>query len=152
MPSSTDAYSEFGYYIHQVVALIDKRGDTMFRRELGIGLRQFTLLRLFEAEAEVPSQQLLADRLGIAKSAVSRQIDLARRNGWIEVTVSANSRRQHTLTLTARGRELLTRAKLLIAESEIAGFGDLPEADVEATIRTLKALRDKLIRQSDRTG
>lgn len=145
MPSPSDYYSEFGYYIHQVVALIDKRGDAMFRSELGIGLRQFTLLRLFEAEREVPSQQLLADRLGIAKSAVSRQIDIARRNGWISVTVSPQSRRQNTLTLTAAGRNLLSRAKVLVEESEITGFGDLPEADVEATIRTLKTLHGKLV-------
>ncbi|WP_167475406.1 MarR family winged helix-turn-helix transcriptional regulator [Nocardia arthritidis] len=146
MPEPSDFYSEFGYYIHQVVALIDKRGDAMFRRELGISLRQFTLLRLFES-GDVPSQQLLSDRLGIAKSAVSRQIDIARRNGWIVVEVSPHSRRQHTLTLTEAGRQLLSRAKALIETSELAGFGDLPQADVEATLRTLKSLHGKLLQQ-----
>ncbi|WP_406230949.1 MarR family winged helix-turn-helix transcriptional regulator [Nocardia sp. NBC_01009] len=140
MSRPTDLYSEFGYYVHQVVVLVDKRGDAMFRRELGISLRQFTLLRLFDVGPEVPSQQLIAERLGIAKSAVSRQIDIARQRGWIQVEVSAQSRRQHTLTLTDVGKQLLTDAKALIAQSEQQGFGDLPRADVEATIRTLKAL------------
>ncbi|WP_327144640.1 MarR family winged helix-turn-helix transcriptional regulator [Nocardia sp. NBC_01327] len=149
MPKPTDLYSEFGFYIHQTVALIDKRGEAMFRTELGISLRQFTLLRLFEAGPNVPSQQLLADRLGIAKSAVSRHIDIARQAGWIQVEVSEQSRRQHTLTLTAAGKDLLARAKTLIEQSEVDGFGDLPEADVEATLRTLKALHAKLIQQPD---
>ncbi|MEU0541398.1 MarR family winged helix-turn-helix transcriptional regulator [Nocardia sp. NPDC005978] len=149
MPSSSDFYSEFGFYIHQVVALIDKRGDAMFRRELGISLSQFTLLRLFDMGTEVPSQQLLAERLGLAKSAVSRQIDIARRAGWIQVTVSPRSRRQNTLALTPEGRELLTRAKTLIERSESVGFGAIPTADVEATLRTLRALYTEMIK-SDR--
>ncbi|WP_405494182.1 MarR family winged helix-turn-helix transcriptional regulator [Nocardia sp. NBC_00511] len=144
MRRSSEYYSEIGHYLHRVVALIDRRGDAMFRGELGISLSQFTLLRLFEASDEVPSQQLLADRLGIAKSAVSRQIDIARRSGWIDVAVSPSSRRQHTLTLTPEGRKLLGRAKTLVENSELTGFGDLPEADVEATLRTLKALHAKL--------
>ncbi|MFJ4655728.1 MarR family winged helix-turn-helix transcriptional regulator [Nocardia sp. NPDC088792] len=147
MRGASDHYSEFGYYIHRVVALIDRQGDAMFRRELGLGLAQFNLLRFLEASPEVPSQQQLADRLGIAKSAVSRQIDIARRSGWIAVAVSESSRRQHTLTLTPAGRELLSRAKTLIEDSEITGFRDLPEADVEATVRTLKALHEKLTAQ-----
>jgi DNA-binding MarR family transcriptional regulator len=152
MPQPTDHYSEFGYYLHQVVALVDKRGEAMFRRELGISLRQFTLLRLFDLGPEVPSQQLIADRLGIAKSAVSRQIDIARGNGWIDVTVSAHSRRQHTLTLTPVGRHLLARAKALIENSELTGFGDLPDADIEATLRTLKALHAKLLDPTTEPG
>jgi DNA-binding MarR family transcriptional regulator len=147
MPQSTDFYSEFGYYVHQVVALVDKRGDAMFRRELGISLGQFTLLRLFDVGPTMPSQQLIADRLGIAKSAVSRQIDIARRRGWVEVEVSAQSRRQHTLTLTPAGQHLLAQAKALIEQSEFDGFDELPKADVDATIRTLKALHAKLTAQ-----
>lgn len=60
----------------------------MFRAEMGISLRQF----LFAAAgmgAHMPSQQLIADRLGITKSAVSRHIDIARRNGWVRVEVAA---------------------------------------------------------------
>ncbi|MEV2221569.1 MarR family winged helix-turn-helix transcriptional regulator [Nocardia vinacea] len=144
MPPPTDLYSEFGFYIHQVVALIDKRGDAMFRRDLGISLRQFTLLRLFDVGPTVPSQQLIAERLGIAKSAVSRQIDIARQRGWIRVESSAHSRRQNTLTLTPTGRQLLSEAKSLIEQSESLAFDDLPPADVEVAIRTLKTLHGKL--------
>jgi hypothetical protein len=41
-----DPYSEFGYYVHRVAGLLDKRGDAMFRAGIGISLRQFLLLRL----------------------------------------------------------------------------------------------------------
>jgi DNA-binding MarR family transcriptional regulator len=143
MKNSNDFYSEFGYYIHQIVTLIDKRGDEMFRAKLGISLRQFLLLRLIEVGA--PSQQLLADRLSIAKSAISRQIDIARNKGWVEVSTSSASRRQNTLVLTSFGQELLVQAKMLIAQSEVQGFGDMPIADVEATVRTLKTLHKKLL-------
>lgn len=61
------------------------------------------------------------------------------------MAVSARSRRQNTLTQTAAGRNLLSAAKLLVEQSEITGFGDLPEADLEATVRTLKALHGKIV-------
>ena len=144
MPKPSAPYSEFGYYIHRVATLLDKRGDAIFRSELGISLRQFLLLRLIEMGAQMPSQQLIADRLGIAKSAVSRHIDIARRNGWIQVEVSTQSRRQNSVTLTPAGQQLLAEAKTLIEESELQGFADLPPADVKATTRTLKALHQKL--------
>ena len=95
----------------------------------------------------MPSQQLIADRLGIAKSAVSRHIDIARRNGWIHVAVSAQSRRQHSLALTPAGQQLLAKAKILIEQSETQGFAGLPAADIEATVRTLKALHQRLSEQ-----
>lgn len=143
----SDPYSEFGYYVHRVVTLLDKRGDAMFRSELGISLRQFLLLRLIEMGPQMPSQQLIADRLGVAKSAVSRHIDIARRTGWIQVEVSAQSRRQNSVALTPAGQQLLAQAKTLIETSELQGFADLPAADVKATIRTLKALHQKLNEQ-----
>jgi DNA-binding MarR family transcriptional regulator len=144
VPQPSDPYSEFGYYVHRVVSLLDKRGEAMFRGELGISLRQFLLLRLIGMGAEMPSQQLIAHRLGIAKSAVSRHIDIARRNGWIHVEVSAQSRRQNSLALTAAGQKLLARARTLIEHSEIQGFAGLPAADIDATVRTLKTLHQKL--------
>lgn len=140
----SDPYSEFGYYVHRVASLLDKRGDAMFRAEIGISLRQFLLLRLIEMGPEMPSQQVIADRLGIAKSAVSRHIDIARRNGWIHVEVSAESRRQNALVLTPAGRHLLAEAQTLVGQSEMQGFAGLPAKDVEATVRTLKALHQKL--------
>ncbi len=142
--TSSDPYSEFGYYIHRVVSLLNKRGEAMFRTELGISLRQFLLLRLIEMGAEAPSQQLIADRLGIAKSAVSRHIDIARKNGWIQVEVSAESRRQNSISLTPAGQQMLAKAKPLVEESEMLGFDGLPVADVEAALRTLKALHGRL--------
>lgn len=143
----SDPYSEFGYYVHRVVTLLDKRGEAMFRAELGISLRQFLLLRLIGMGDQMPSQQLIADRLGIAKSAVSRHIDIARRNGWIQVEVSAQSRRQNSLALTPAGQRLVAKAKTLIEQSEIQGFAGIPAADIDATVRTLKALHQKLSEQ-----
>lgn len=150
MASASSPYSEFGYYLHRVAALLDKRGDTMFREQLGISLRQFLLLRLIEMGAPTPSQQMIAERLGVAKSGVSRHIDIARQNGWVDVGVSEQSRRQHSVTLTKAGRKLLSRAQILLGQAETQGFADISETDIEATIRTLKALHQKL--HTDQAG
>lgn len=145
MSQQIDAYSEFGYYIHRIVGIIDKRGDALFKQNLGISLRQFLLLRLIEAdERHAPSQQLLAERLGIAKSAVSRHIDVAQRKGWITVETAEGSRKQHALRITRHGKHLLVQAQRILQESEAEGFGDMSKADVEATLRVMRRLYEKL--------
>lgn len=145
MQKQIKAYSEFGYYVHRIATISDKKGDKLFRDELGISLRQFLLLRLIEAgERTVPSQQAIADRLGIAKSAVSRHIDIASKSGWLTVKTAENSRRQHMVTLTKTGRQLLKKAEKLVQKSEQAGFGDVAGTDIEATLRVLKSILEKL--------
>lgn len=138
-------YSEFGYYAHHVVTLLDKRSDDMLRENLGISLAQFMLLRVFDTYgATLPSQQTIADRLGIVKSGVSRHIDIARQNSWIEVAPDPAMRRQNTVTLTPKGKQLLAEAKALIENAEAIGFENIPRADIEATIRTLRRLSQTL--------
>lgn len=64
----------------------------------------------------MPSRQFVADRPGIAKGAVSRPIDIARRGGWTRAEVSTHSRGRNTLT-TLR-RKMLAQAKSLIKQSD----------------------------------
>ncbi len=144
MRKQDNHYSEFGYYIHRVASLLDKRGDEQFKARLGISLRQFLLLRLIEAADGHPSQQTIAERLGIAKSAVSRHVEIAERKGWIEVRTSGTSRRENELELTAEGKRLLAAAKEFVQTSELEGFGDLSPTDIEITLQVLKTLHAKL--------
>lgn len=144
MRKQNDYYSEFGYYIHRVAALLDKRGEEQFKAQIGISLRQFLLLRLIEAADGAPSQQAIADRLGIAKSAVSRHVEIAKQKGWVEVRTSSVSRRENELELTVTGRQLLAKSKDFIQTSELEGFSDLPKEDVEIALRVLKSLYGKL--------
>jgi DNA-binding MarR family transcriptional regulator len=144
MRKQNDYYSEFGYYIHRVAALLDKRGEEQFKAQIGISLRQFLLLRLIEAADGAPSQQAIADRLGIAKSAVSRHVEIAKQKGWVEVRTSSVSRRENELELTVTGRQLLAESKDFIQTSELEGFSDLPKEDVEIALRVLKSLYGKL--------
>ena len=137
-------YSEFGYYIHRVASLLDKRGEEQFKAQFGISLRQFLLLRLIEAADGAPSQQLISERLGIAKSAVSRHVEIANKKGWIEVRASSASRRENELVLTAEGSRLLALSKEFIQTSEAMAFDDLPKDDIETTLRTLRRLYEKL--------
>jgi DNA-binding MarR family transcriptional regulator len=144
MRKQNDYYSEFGYYIHRVAALLDKRGEEQFKAQIGISLRQFLLLRLIEAADGAPSQQAIADRLGIAKSAVSRHVEIAKQKGWVEVRTSSVSRRENELELTVTGRQLLAESKDFIQTSELEGFSDLSKEDVEIALRVLKSLYGKL--------
>lgn len=92
----------------------------------------------------MPTQQLIAQELGIAKSAVSRHSDILRGKKLITVTTSSSSRREHVLAVTRLGAERLKKAKHIIQEAERIGFGDLPPHEVRTMLRVLEHILIKL--------
>ncbi len=64
---------------------MEREGEAVFRRELGISLAQFLVLSVVDAHPGPLSQQAVADRVGLTKGSVSRQIDQAVAAGLMTV-------------------------------------------------------------------
>jgi DNA-binding MarR family transcriptional regulator len=88
------------YLIRRTAALMDHGGDTLCRRELGISLAQFLVLSVVDAYPGHLSQQAIADRLGLTKGTVSRQIDNAVAAGLMTVQVAPHTRRENAVAPT----------------------------------------------------
>src|SRR5579862_2732596 len=72
-----DELATLWYLVRRVAALMDQQGETLLRRELGVSLAQFLVLSVVDAHPGPLSQQAIADRVGLTKGSVSRQIDQA---------------------------------------------------------------------------
>jgi DNA-binding MarR family transcriptional regulator len=127
---------------------MDRGGEALFRDGLGISMAQFMVLSVVDAHPGDFNQQSVADLLGLTKGTVSRQIDAASAAGLLTANVSATSRREKTIALTAAGTALVRRGDDLLASSNTVLFPRLDPDDLTATIRTLSAFTAALDAQA----
>jgi len=128
------------FLVRQVAARMDRAGDALYRQGLGVSLAQFLVLSVVDAHPGPLNQQAIADRLGLTKGTVSRQIELAVGAGRMTVETSAHSRRENTIQLTPDGAALVRRGDALLAQSLEKDLPTFKKGELAASIRTLSAL------------
>ncbi|AMB59897.1 MarR family transcriptional regulator [Microterricola viridarii] len=117
----------------QTVAAMESALDAQLQRELGVPLTRYALLCTLDDPDCALNQQVLASLLGVNKSSVSRHVDAAAQAGLVAAAVSAESRRDKTVRLTASGRSLVERGRAIVA-----GYApQLPQHQVDQAVATL---------------
>lgn len=139
-----DDFATLWFLIRRVAGSMDRNGETLFRRELDISLAQFLVLSVVDAYPGDLNQQAIADRLGLTKGTVSRQIEGAVAAGWISVEVPRHNRRENWVTLTPAGTDLVRRGDALFDAARRPALGALDDDDLAATLRVLNSLNDSL--------
>ncbi len=103
---SVDFSQTYLYKMHRLTNSLDQVFDTALRQHAGIGLSQFTLL-LAVKQHQPATQSTIARFLDITPAAVSRQVEVAVKNGWIKIVHKDNDQRTHQLRVTADGKEII---------------------------------------------
>ena len=135
-----DELATLWYLIRRVAGLIDRQGEELFRRELGISLAQFLVLSVVDAHPGPLSQQAIADRVGLTKGSVSRQIDHAVGAGLMTVRVAAHTRRENAVALTETGTALVRRGDALFEASRHAMLRAVDPAELTSAVHVLAGL------------
>lgn len=143
-------YRELMRYLRRAALLSERLGDRILLREVGIGHAPYLTLRAIAEAEHPPSQQSLADQLNLTKGAVSRQIALAQRNGWLKVEGSPRSRRENVLALTRKGHALIRAGYATQARYEGLASGRLKDGDVAAATRVLRVFCEILEEEEKR--
>jgi DNA-binding MarR family transcriptional regulator len=139
-----DDYREFMRYLRKVVLLSERIGDRVAQREIGIGRVPYLILRTISEAETAPSQQMLAEQLSLTKGAVSRQIALLEKHGYLIVGGSPKSRRENSLALTQKGRALVQVGQGVQQRRERLVSRHLDGGDVAAAVRVLRAICEQL--------
>lgn len=139
-----DDWATLWFLVRRTAGLMDRAGEALFRGELGISLAQFLVLSVVDAHPGPLSQQAIADRLGLTKGTVSRQIDAAVSAGLMSVEVSRHSRRENQVRLTPAGDALVRRGDTAYDMARNALLPDLAPDDLSITIRVLTSLNAAL--------
>jgi len=135
-----DELATLWYLIRRAAALMDQRGEALLRRELGVSLAQFLVLSVVDAHPGPLSQQAIADRVGLTKGSVSRQIDHAVAAGLMTVRVAPHTRRENAVSLTEAGTALVRRGDELTEASRAAVRDAADPGDLAAAIRALRGM------------
>ena len=135
-----DELATLWYHIRRVAGLMDRQGEALFRRELGISLAEFLVLSVVDAHPGPLSQQAIADRVGLTKGTVSRQIDHAAAAGLMTVRVASHTRREHAVALTDAGTALVRRGDALTQTSRAAMLDAIDPKELAAAVHVLDAL------------
>jgi DNA-binding MarR family transcriptional regulator len=139
-----DDLATLWYLVRRAAALMDREGDALCRGELGVSLAQFLVLSVVDAYPGHLSQQAVADRLGLTKGTVSRQIDAAVAAGLMTVQVAAHTRRENAVALTAAGTDLVRKGDALMLDSRAALLDAVTPAKLHAVIAALRSLLQTL--------
>ncbi|MEY9860848.1 DNA-binding MarR family transcriptional regulator [Catenulispora sp. GAS73] len=135
-----DDLATLWYLVRRVAGLMDRSGEALFQREIGTSLAQFLVLSVVEAHPGPLNQQTVADRLGLTKGTVSRQIDAAVAAGLMTVRTSDQNRRENLIALTPVGTELVRRGDAAFEREKAATLPFVDPDDMRAAIRVLAAL------------
>jgi DNA-binding MarR family transcriptional regulator len=144
VPHPDDDVAQLWLLTRRVAGLMDRSGEALLRPSLGISMAQYLVLSVVDAHPGPLNQQAVADRLGLTKGTVSRQIDAAVAAGLMTVEVSPESRRENLVALTPQGTRLVRRGDRLVDREQLATMPQLDAADVAATLRVLRAVNDAL--------
>lgn len=139
-----DDLATLWFLIRRVAGLMDRGGEALFQQELGISLAQFLVLSVVDAHPGPLNQQGIADRLGLTKGTVSRQIDQAVAAGLMNVEASPHSRRENTVTLTPTGTDLVRRGDAAFTRQRSAILSAVEPDEMKVAIRVLGSLHDTL--------
>jgi DNA-binding MarR family transcriptional regulator len=140
-PALPDDFATLWFLVRRVAALMDRSGEELFRSRLGVSLAQFLVLSVVDAHPGPLNQQAIAERVGLTKGTVSRQIEQATSAGLMQVEVAAHSRRENSVSLTPAGTDLVRRGDELFQKRRLAALPALDADDLAGAIRTLAALK-----------
>lgn len=92
------------YKLHRLTTSLDGLFDQKLRQYSNIGLSQFTLLVSVRQHQPI-DQRTIARFLDLSPGAISRQVEIARKNKWLSVKSDPKDRRGHILKLTKAGEQ-----------------------------------------------
>lgn len=117
-------YSQtYVYKLHTLTSTLDKAFDIVLIKYADISFSQFSLL-LGVAQFESASQQSIANFLQVTSSAVSRQVDLANKNGYLVVNAVKNNRRKNCISLTPKGHNIIQKGHEVLENHLFKIFAD----------------------------
>lgn len=104
-----DIYSNPGFLLHKIGAMMERISDRVLFEEFGIGFSQFKILFALEHHEGI-QQKEIATFLGQTEASISRQIKLLALSRLVTVKRGADDKKKHLVSLTARGKQIASDA------------------------------------------
>jgi len=127
--------------LHRADLLSRRVADQHLFETIGIGRAMFLVLEaLVDAGSSALSQRDIADQLGLTKAAVSRHIAAGRDQGLLHADAAPKTRRQNSVVLTPKGRQLVARGRRQRGVAERRIIADIGVVELDHTAQVLERL------------
>ena len=126
--------------IHRLSIVLGRIGDNALQTDCGYGMSQFKILWVLMTHEEGVLQTTIASWLNQTEAAISRQVGLLDEEGLITKQVDPQTRRNHIVRLSTKGKKLATNAMSVLAKEYKPNFAVLSDNEQEL----LNALLEKV--------
>ena len=130
---------DLSYRFHKLSLLLERVVSASLLDGADLTFAQFKILMSLNHNAEATGAQI-ADYLGLTEAAVSRQVSQLVDHGYLKRELDTVHRRQHRLTVTARGRVVTDKTRRVLGESVEPVFAEIDEAVRQQLGETLDQL------------
>ncbi|GAA1910210.1 MarR family winged helix-turn-helix transcriptional regulator [Streptantibioticus ferralitis] len=117
------------------------------KADVQIGRSDVHLLMALENDGGSCRVGDLAARLLVEPSHVTRQVAQLQLQGLVERTPDQTDRRARNITITPMGTSVLSRLRRSNRDSLHQALHDIDERDIDATVRVLRRLIERYVRQ-----
>jgi DNA-binding MarR family transcriptional regulator len=129
--------------LHYLSALLLAQAEQALQEQLGIGLSQYRIMAALEEDPHIQQRQI-ATTLNQTEAAVSRQVKLLIKQGFIVSTINPKNRRAHITTLTTKGLRFSDTAHSIFIKTNETVLSKLDDKQQ----KTLEEFLDKLYKQA----
>ncbi|HVZ79907.1 MAG TPA: MarR family transcriptional regulator [bacterium] len=106
---------------------------------LGLMGKHLGVLLTLKEKGPIPQQEI-GNCIHVDRTTMVQIVDDLERLGLVERKDNPEDRRAYSLSVTAKGRETLTKGLHLVSSAEKEFFADLPSKDQKELVRILKHL------------
>lgn len=133
-----------GFMLHKIGSMMERASDQVLFNEFGVGYSQFKILFALSYHEDV-QQKEIAQFLGQTEASISRQIKLLKEASFITITLGADDKKKHLITLTVKGQKMLSDALSVLNSYYLPILSVLSESEQLALGRYLSKIHDRLI-------
>ena len=131
---------ELSYRFHKLSILLERLVGSALLDQAGLSFSQYKILMVLNHKADATGSHI-AEYLGLTEAAVSRQVSQLAERGYLKQELDKDNRRQHLLTVTARGKTITDKTRLVLSKTLEPIYSD----QTEASRQELGAALDSLI-------
>ncbi len=143
-PFFQDLQDTWSFQLGRINKLMFRNGNHLMQKaEIPLQMEQIPVLVIVCAKKEL-SQQEIADILGRDKSSVQRTIVILEKKGFVKVFQDDHDKRKNVVLPTKNAYSLVEKIKNIVKQVEKEILKVFSVEDRDATLKTFKAIADKL--------
>lgn len=131
------------HLLDQTAFLLARHADQTLQERLGFGYSQYKIMEILQFSPNIQQKQI-ASKLSQTEASISRQIKLSQSQMLINVYINPKNKREHLISLTAKGERMLSEAESILDRFHGSLLGELNAKQQEVLTRDLSEIYFKL--------